>query len=246
MNHTHALPLALARELAAGDRVGEDSSSNLLLHVPLGGTLGLPGPVKPAGSLLKGIKLGLDELAQVVTISLGESCHSSNRLAITATVHVAALVGSVIAGTNTLTIQVLSTISHGASPFTNDGPLVRVQDVLVDEVADIVGVTLGVHSKQAAIKDFVVVSVHHDIPDTSVHAHEFVPGFCGHKSIVKDHSGILARLTYNTPSVIVVLLQVVLVDATRNAGLIEGLNSGDDIGVTLVPLSQRLQSRLSV
>ena len=244
--HSKYSSLALARELAAGDRVREDTSSKLLLHVPLGGTLSLPGPVEPASTLLIGIKLGLDELAETVTIALGEIGDVAGGLAIAGAESLATLVASIVASTDALAVQVLSAVGHGTSPLADHRPLVTCNNVRVGEAASVCGVLLGGQSEEAGVEDLVVVSVHHDIPDASGLAHESVPGLGGHETVVENDSGVLAGLTGDSPGVIVVLLEAVLVDATRDVGLVKSLDSSDNVSITSVALGQSLQSSLGV
>lgn len=212
--------LTLAGVLTVSDRVGEDTPSNLLLHVPLGGTFGLPGPVHPAGTLLVSVELTLDKATKVGAVILGQSGHRPSRLASTAAKLRGTRERTVVAGTNTLAVEVLGTVGHGTSPFTNDGPLIRSLNVLTGEAANIANVGVDVLSEKAAVKHFVVVGIHHHKPETRVCTHESVPRFGGHESIMHDQCGVLASFTDDTPGVIVVLLKTILIDPAGDAGLV--------------------------
>jgi len=215
----------------------------LLLHIPLRSTLRRPGPVEPAATLLISIELSLNEAANVGTILVrkaGDSAHGFAGAGTNGTI--AASKGTIVAGTDALAIQVLSTISHGTGPLANNRPLVGVEDVVANEAASSADVGGGIHAKHAVVEDFVVVSVHHHVPDTARFAHESVPRFSWHETVVKNNGGVLAGLTDDTPGVVVVLLQAILVHSTGNAGLIQGLNSGNDIGITAVAGGQSLES----
>jgi hypothetical protein len=62
---------------------------------------------------------------------------------------------------------------------------------------------------------------------------------------VKDNGGVLAGLTDETPRVVVVLLEAVLVHSTGNAGLVQSLDGGNDIGIVAVAGGQSLESSAS-
>lgn len=59
---------ALVGILSVRQRLGKETTSQLLLHVPFGGTLRLPGPVYPASLHLEGVQLRLDEATDVVFV----------------------------------------------------------------------------------------------------------------------------------------------------------------------------------
>lgn len=167
---------ALAGEFTASDRVGEDTASDLLLHVPFRSTLGLPGPVEPAGTLLISIKLTFDEATKVASVILRHSIHGSSRLALTAADRLTTTGEStIVAGTDTLSVQVLGTVGHGTGPLTNNSPLIIGLNMIFGKAADVVDVGFGVHGEKTGVKHFVMVGVHHHIPDTGRLAHEAVP-----------------------------------------------------------------------
>lgn len=232
--------------MAASDRVREDTTGKLHLHVPLRGALGLPGPVEPAVALLISIQLALDELTNVGTFIGGKSIDVADSLAITATECSAALVSAIVTGTNSLSVEILGTIGHGSSPLSDNCPLVSVEDVIIDEAAGIADVGSSVHGKQTVVEDFVVVSVHHDVVNTGGLAHEPVPGLGRNEAIVKDHCGLLARLACDTPGIIVVLLESILVYTARDAGLVQSFDGSDDICIATVSCSKRLKGGLGV
>lgn len=236
----------MAREFAASNRVGEDTTSNLVLHVPLRSTLSLPGPVQPAAALLIRIELGLDEAADVVTVSLGHAGDSADRLASATADGRATGVSTVVASTDALTVQVLGAVCHGAGPLADDGPLVGGEDVVVHEAAGCGGVLGCRHGEQTVVEDFVVVGIHHDVVDAGRGAHEAVPGLRGHEPVVQDDGGVLTCLAGDTPGVVVVLLQGVFVHTTGNVGLVQGLDGGDDICVAGVPFRKRRDGALGL
>lgn len=65
--------VALARVVSVGDGVGEDSVLQQCLHVPFGCALSLPCPEDPTSSLLVGVELSFNELADVVSVGAVES-----------------------------------------------------------------------------------------------------------------------------------------------------------------------------
>lgn len=175
MECTGARLLARPEELSACHWIGEDTTSHLRLHVPLGSAFSLPGPVEPATALLVRIELGLDEAAEVGTLSLRQSCNGANGLALAATDARTAGVGTVISSADALAIQVLGAVGHGTGPLADDSPLVGGEDVVIHEAAGCAHVLGSVHLEQAVVKDFVVMSVHHDIVEAVSSAHEAIP-----------------------------------------------------------------------
>jgi len=85
------------RELAVGQRLGEDAAVDESESVPFGGTFGLEVPEDPSISVaLESLKLGLDEAAHVVLESLRPGLHEVD--AVAAAVVGAAGVSAVVTG----------------------------------------------------------------------------------------------------------------------------------------------------
>lgn len=108
------------------------------------------------------------------------------------------------------------------------------------ESARHINVPVNVLAQLAIVEDLVMMGVHHYVPHTRPRPHETIPGVDLQKTIVKDNSGVIVRYADVAPTIIVVLLEAILVNSSRDQRLIDQLNCGDDIGILSVSLGQSL------
>jgi hypothetical protein len=63
---------------------------------------------------------------------------------------------------------------------------------------------------------------------------------------VQNNGGVLARLAGNAPGIVVILLEAILVDTSRDAGLVQSLDGGDNVGIASITLRQFPKSILGL
>lgn len=61
---------------------------------------------------------------------------------------------------------------------------------------------------------------------------------------MEDNGGVLARLTDETPRVVVVLLEAIYIHASWDVGLVQGLDGGDYVSIATIAGGQSVQGIL--
>ena len=242
-----SLVCANLSELAVGERLGEDAVVDEAESVPFGRAFGFEVPEYPAVSLvftlfkqntrilinlpavgvaLESFKLRLDEAAHIVLPGLRPRLDVVHVFA--AAVVRGARVSAVVASADTVAVESGGTVSHGARPLTDNGPLVRtIVGVLV--VADVLAVLPRLHGNKAVAEARVLVVVNHDILRVVVgRGQEAVESVCLLESVVEHEDTGLRELTLVAERIAVELAGDVWVESGIQR-LVEGFNCGDDV-----------------
>jgi len=118
------------------------------LHVPLRSAFSLPRPEDPSSGLFESVELGIDELANIALVRRAHSGDGAVGFARTAALSGAGraidIVGTVIAGADTLAVEPDGTVGDGTGELTSDGPLVVARH-LATKAASLADMVLDAH-----------------------------------------------------------------------------------------------------
>lgn len=120
----HSLIVALPGKGPARGRIREQTRGRQVSQVPFGRALRPPGPEDPASMLLVRVKLGVDEVLQIVLVGRTETINRTRGFAVAGTDVARAGKGAVVACAFAEAIEPLSAVGLRTSPFADDDPLV--------------------------------------------------------------------------------------------------------------------------
>ena len=211
--------------------------------MPLGRALRPPSPEDPAGVLLIGIKLRVDEVLQVVLVLRAQVLDRAGGFAVAGPDVASAHVGerAVVAGAFAETVEPFCAVGLGTGPFAHDGPLIRAGE-LGPEAASGGDVVRGAHGDLGGGEDLVLMRVEeHVLVAGRGLGHEAVPISLEVLERVVDGGCIVAAGSGDGfVAGLVERLDLVKIEGTAK-GFIEEFDGRDDVGVARVTLSEVLE-----
>lgn len=197
---------ALTRILPVRQRLGKKTTGEQVLQIPLWSGLGNPGPEEPSGMLLIGIKLGLDEVPEVILVVRAQSADAAGIFAIAAAHDVAACQSAIVASTFAKSVQPLRAVRLCACPFADDSPFVGACEFGTKRAGGR-DVVRRAHGDLVRAEDLVLVCVEHVVFRT---CREAIPdGYKVLESVMETDDSIGLTVTDGHVALVVEVLDAV-------------------------------------
>ena len=242
MSSSH-LVVALAWIRPLRRRIREQARGGQVLQMPLGRAFRLPRPKDPAGMLLVGVQLRVDEVLQVVLVIRAQIRNGAGGFAVAGADIAGACVRqrAVVAGAFAEAVEPLRAVRLGAGPFADDGPFVGAGELRPQGAGggDVVG---RAHGDLGRGEDLVLMGVEkHVLVAGRGLGHEAVPIGLEVLESVVDAGGVIA--TGSRDGLVAGLVEGLDLVEVEGAAerFVEKFDCRDDVGVARVALSEFLK-----
>lgn len=213
--------------MSGGQRLGEQTTAEQILHTPLRRALRLPGPEDPAIGLLKGIELSFDVAADIALVVSRQTFDRALILPGAVAYAARAWECAVVTCSLAKTVEPFGAIGKCPTPFANYKPLIDISKTAT-ETAGCRDMVVEAHGDLSGAENLVVVRVEYDVVHARARAHEAIPRTDVLEGIADDDGRVAVAVANGAPAIVVVLLQLVDVDLGTK-GLVDQLDGRDHV-----------------